>query len=375
MNWTETTAPGGINKTVEEIAKNLSRRSHEVIVLQSNPSNLPEEELYEGFRITRVESKFENYLYGLNPEICFYLKNNIKRLNPDLIHIHGYHSLFSIGSIYTLKNMGLKVPMVFSPHLDIYRTTLAGKYLWNVYKLFGKFAFKSSDAIVSPSNFEAQKLVDDFGINKDEISIIPHGVNLMDDDEERGQNKDKEKSPNEDKSCNLLYSGHLIKRKGVSYIIESLNYLIHELNLKNVTLTIVGEGPEESSLENLSSDLKLDDNIVWKSFLSNEDYLKEIRNSDILLLLSNSEAFGITVAEALAMGTPCIVTKISALSEFTNEPGCFGVEYPPDPREVAETVLDIYQNDVKVGPLTSKIRTWDEISLDYEKLYLDLLEK
>ena len=95
---------------------------------------------------------------------------------------------------------------------------------------------------------------------------------------------------------------------------------------------------------------------------------------DIFLLLSNSEAYGITVAEALALGIPCIITKITALNEFINEPGCFGVNYPPDPTEVAKMVLKIYTDDVKVGPFSDKIRTWDKVSKDYENVYLDFLK-
>ena len=115
MNYMETTAPGGINKTIRELAINLSKRSHEVIVLQSNPLNLPKEELNDGFKIIRVKSRFESNLYGLNPELYLYLKNHLMSMNPDLIHIHGYHRLFCIGVMYTLKKLDLGIPIVFFP--------------------------------------------------------------------------------------------------------------------------------------------------------------------------------------------------------------------------------------------------------------------
>ena len=78
INYMETNSPGGINKVIREIAKNLSKRGHEVIVLQPNPFNLENEELYEGFKIIRVSSLFDNtkYLYGLNWEIYQYLNKS-----------------------------------------------------------------------------------------------------------------------------------------------------------------------------------------------------------------------------------------------------------------------------------------------------------
>ncbi len=62
VNYLETTSPGGISKTVYELAKNLSH-DHEVTVLQPNPSNLEAEEINNGFKIIRVSSKFDNTKY------------------------------------------------------------------------------------------------------------------------------------------------------------------------------------------------------------------------------------------------------------------------------------------------------------------------
>ncbi len=362
----EITAPGGINKTVRELAKNLAKRSHEVIVLQSNVLNLPKEELNDGFKIIRIKSKFEKNFHEFSPEIYLYLKKHLRSINPDLIHIHGYHTLFSIEVVFALKRFKLGIPIVFSPHMDIYPSSFAGKYFWRIHDFFGKTIFKHSDYIVSPSNFEALNLVSSYGINKDKISIIPHGVNLI-------ESKKKMKDANE--SCNLIYSGYLIKRKGINYILSGLNILINELDFKKVKLTIIGEGPEKSNLLKLSKKLNIDSHVIWKSFLTRKEFINEIKNSDIFLLLSNSEAFGITVAESLALGIPCIISKITALNEFMSEPGCFGVDYPPHPEEVAKMILKIYKDDVKVGPLSDKIRLWDKVSEDYEKLYLHILEQ
>jgi glycosyltransferase involved in cell wall biosynthesis len=106
-----------------------------------------------------------------------------------------------------------------------------------------------------------------------------------------------------------------------------------------------------------------------KPFLERADLMREIKNADVFVLLSNSEAYGIAVAEALALGTPCVVTNATALSEFTREPGCFGVDYPPDPETVAQLIIDVYERRVQVGPFSDKIRTWDAVGRAYERLY------
>ena len=106
-----------------------------------------------------------------------------------------------------------------------------------------------------------------------------------------------------------------------------------------------------------------------------KELYEKFRDADIFLLLSRSENYGIVVAEALALGTPCIVANTTALSEFTKEPGCSGIDYPPDPKELAELIIKIHESDVKVGPFSNKIRTWDEVAKDYEKVYVEMLNK
>jgi len=374
----ETKHPGGINKVVREIAKNLADMGHETIVLQPNPSNLPNKEIYEGFKIIRVSSAMDKYFYGLSLGIYQYLKNNLKDINPDIIHVNGYHTLQSIEVIHTIKGIDPNIPLVFSPYLDVAPGTLAGKYFMNVHNYFGKRALEKCDYITSSSQFEAEKTIEILDADPDRLKVIPLGVDVFDRTENIDISKDVvgvdlSKDLNGDKKINLIYSGYLITRKGVDYILKSLNALVHDLRVKNVVLTIVGEGPENDNLLEMSKDLHLDKYIEWKPFLSRDKLINKIRQSDIFMLLSRSEAYGITVAEALALGTPCIITERTALKEFSMEPGCFVVDYPPEPREVADSILDIYENDVTVGPFTEKIRPWNKVSEDYERLYESLL--
>ena len=121
--------------------------------------------------------------------------------------------------------------------------------------------------------------------------------------------------------------------------------------------------------------LNISEFVSWRGFISKNELIEEYKKADIFLLLSRSEAYGIVVAEALALGTPCIVTNTTALNEFTREPGCFGVDYPPDPKKVAELIIKIHESDVQVGPFSDKIRTWDKVAEEYERLYTNIASK
>lgn len=363
INYSEVTAPGGVHKTITELAKNLSKMGHEVTVLQGNPQGLPNKETYEGFQIIRVESKIADYLYGFSPEIYFYLKKHFKELNPDIVHVHGYHTLFSPEVIYAIKRISPETPIVFSPHFDIFsHDKFAGKYLWDLYNGIVGRRFSQYPAItLVASNFEGKNVNQILKVPKEKIKVIAHGVDHID------MNYNARKG----KTINLLFVGYLLELKGVQYIIEVIHELIYKNNVK-ICFNVVGEGPYEKELKKLAKDLKVDESISWKGFVppsNHEKLLEYYKETDIFLLLSESENYGIVVAEALTMGTPVIITKRTALIGFLDEPGCFGVSYPPDPKEVADLILKIYRNDVQVGPFSKKIRTWDEVAEDYEKVY------
>ena len=360
VNYMETTSPGGINKVVREIAINLSKRGHEVTVLQANPFNLPHEEEYYGFKIIRIKSRIENIFYGLNPSLYPYLRDEIKNLNPDIIHIHGYHSLFSPNVLFIFKYMKINTPILFTPHYDtLNHSTLAGKVLGTIYdKVLGKRILNKFDHIISVSDFEANNIR--LMLPDADITVIPHGVNYINTRKKIINSKLK-----------LLYVGYLLDYKGVQYIIKAVKELVYSKNFDKLEFVIVGEGKYKKKLLDLSKKLNVDEFIKWKNFAPHQEILVEMEKSDIFLLLSKSEGYGIVVAEALAMGTPSIVTNGTALEEFTVENGCFGVNFPPEPNEVADLILELNKKHVKTGPFIKKIRTWDKITEDYEKLYMD----
>ena len=359
----ETTAAGGINKTVRELARNLSKMGHEITVLQPNPLGLAVNEVLDNYRIIRMNLRIGVYLYGFDYKIYIYLKKYLTELNPDVIHIHGYHSLFSFEAILIIKLL-LKssIGLLFSPHYGINsHDTLVGKYLWNTYNLLGFPILKLTDKIICASVYESDNIKLFYNIDLDKIIVISHGVDKI-------QPNIKPKNNN---NISLLSAGYLLELKGFHFILYSLYELIYNYK-KNVNLTIVGEGNYESKLVELSNKLSITNAIKWCPFLETEELLNKIKYADIFLLLSKSENFGIVVAEALALGTPCVVTNITALSEFLKEPGCFGVDYPPDPKKVAELILKISERKINVGPFSDKIRTWDKVVEDYEKIYLSI---
>jgi glycosyltransferase involved in cell wall biosynthesis len=84
--------------------------------------------------------------------------------------------------------------------------------------------------------------------------------------------------------------------------------------------------------------LKLEKRVNFSESLPRKELLQKYADADLFALLSRHEAYGITVAEALASRTPSIVANASALQEFVDEKNCFGLNYPIELDALADLI-------------------------------------
>jgi len=350
---------GGVALVVQRIGEEMVKRGHEYTVLTVNPGNFASEEFFRGINIIRVKNN-PSITYGINISIWQKLKELID--NYDIIHIHGYHSLLSLESAFMCKRMGKS--FVFSPHYHGIGHTLYRDCLMKIYKHFGKFSFRWAEKIICVSNYEKGLLLHLKGIDT-KVNVIPNGVDQI----SIPENHDCLRSDDE---INLLYVGALRRYKGLEFLLKSLAILKTPDTLA-VKLTVVGTGEDKEYFVRLASTLKINDSITWIERASDDVLIRCYRTADVFVFLSKAEAYGLVVAEALSHGTPCIVANTSALTEYTKEPGCFSIEYPPDPQALSQLIWSIKRGNVLVGPFSEKIQTWMSIGETYEQFYGELI--
>ena len=107
---------------------------------------------------------------------------------------------------------------------------------------------------------------------------------------------------------------------------------------KNFTLSIVGKGPLQESLESQITHLGIQDFIIWRGTLPDlETFYKSL---DVFVLLSNYEGLGLVLLEAMAYGIPVIARATSAIPEVLgeNHPGLVASE---DPLEIARRIWTV----------------------------------
>jgi glycosyltransferase involved in cell wall biosynthesis len=163
----------------------------------------------------------------------------------------------------------------------------------------------------------------------------------------------------------ILSVCRLEKYKGVQHLIAILPLISDD-----VVLEVVGSGPFNKQLVNLACELGVEHRVSFFQGISREMLLQKYADSDIFVLLSNHEAYGLTVGEALAAGTPCIVAETSALTEWVDNKNCFGIQYPINIKRLSALVLNVVGKKAEAFNLLD----WDEVVKvlvnTYEKIKL-----
>ena len=358
---------GGVEVVVKEVTERLAQQGHACTLLTLNPCAVQEEEEeLNGVHIKRFSSRISKRLFELSPEMFLYCVRNRRAFSTcDVVHIHNYHSLLSLQMAFLLKDVvRTNGKVIFSPYYHATGHTKMASVLLKILRPFGRWILKNVDAFICISDYEASLIQLDFSIPRKKVWTIPIGV---------GKINKKRTGKERGGPISLLYVGRVEKYKGIQFILGAMAELkeAHEISS---SLTIVGEGNYANELRNSSKRLGLEGAVRWVTRLPPETLDREYANADVLLLLSQTEAYGLVVAEALARGTPCIVSNTSALTEFLLEPGCFGIDYPPNEEALANLILNVYNNDVTVGQLSRKVRVWDDVADDYLRAYRSIIE-
>ena len=139
----------------------------------------------------------------------------------------------------------------------------------------------------------------------------------------------------------FISTGSLIQRKGFDVLIHAFA----QLNLPKDTwdLTIIGGGPEKSHLEKLIAKAKLEQQIHLIGRRASDEMVGMLNDSDVFVLPSRMETFGVVYAEALACGLPVIATPCGGPEEFVNKKN--GLLVPVDDIEaLAAAIRHMYEH-------------------------------
>lgn len=297
---------GGSGVVATELGLELSKKGHEIHFITYNlPVRLDLLNKNVHFHEVHVPEyplfHYQPYELALSSKIV----DMVKLHGIELLHVHYAipHAYAAYMAKQMLKEEGIQLPIVTTLHgTDI---TLVGSHPF--YKPAVTFSINKSDAVTSVSDDLKTHTLRIFDI-KNDIDVIPNFIDL-----------EKHKHVYTDCQRGLMAEDHeriithISNFREVKQIPDVIKIFINIQKVLPAKLMMVGEGPEKEKAENLCDKLGISDRVI---FLGNSNEIDKILCfSDLFLLPSRSESFGLAALEAMASGVPVISTNTGGLPE------------------------------------------------------------
>lgn len=307
---------GGAEKRIYEIGRRLARDGHDVTIYGRHYWDGPQETTQEGMTLRAVSDGRDLYTDDRRsiPEAVEFA---VRALRPLRRH-RDEHDVF-VASVFpyfpvfstALARLRTDTPLVTTWHevwLDY----------WDEY--LGRLAFggKSVERLtatlpqhpIAVSRNTADRLAR-IGPEREDIAVVPNGI-----DYEHIRNV----APTES-GYDVLFVGRLIEDKRVDLLLGAFDRIAHDHDL---TLGVIGDGPQAERLRQLAESLDTSDRIDFLGFVEDhDDVLAQMRTASVFASPSTREGFGITTVEAMAAGCTVVAADHpeSAVAEVVGDAG------------------------------------------------------
>ncbi len=363
---------GGSGVIATELGISLAKKGHNVhFITYKRPVRL--EGFYQNIFYHEVNSmsyplfEYDPYETALASKIA----DVVRYEKLDLLHVHYAipHAAVAFMAKSILSSFGIRIPVVTTLHgTDI---TLVGND-----KSFApvvEFSINSSDGVTAVSNYLKQKTLNTFNITTD-IEVI---YNFIDFDRFKKVDKDHFKkmlAPNGEKV--LVHTSNFRKVKRVQDVIEVFGRVVQKTPS---LLLLIGDGPERQRMEELCRSKGLCDQI---RFLGKQNAVEELLAiSDVFIIPSADESFGLAALEAMACEVPIISSNVGGLPEV-NIHGVTGfLSEVGDVEDMARNTLSLLENEntlhaFKASALAeAKKFKIEEIVPVYEDYYIETIDR
>nr|WP_315197355.1 N-acetyl-alpha-D-glucosaminyl L-malate synthase BshA [uncultured Flavobacterium sp.] len=328
---------GGSGVVATELGLELARRGHEIhFITYSQPVRLallnPNVHYHEVIVPEYPLFHFQPYELALSSKLV----DMVKLYKIELLHVHYAipHAYAGYMAKQMLKDEGIDIPMVTTLHgTDI---TLVGNHPF--YKPAVTFSINKSDYVTSVS----QSLKDDtlklFNI-KNKIQVIPNFIELDKNLYDPTIPCQRSVMANENERI-ITHISNFRKVKRIPDIIKIFYKIQKEIPAK---LMMVGDGPEKEKAEKMCRKYGIQDKVI---FFGNSNEIDRILClTDLFLLPSETESFGLAALEAMACGVPVISSNSGGLPEVNSDGVSGYLSDVGDVNEMAENALKILKDD------------------------------
>ncbi len=230
-----------------------------------------------------------------------------RKYNYDIIHSHDW--LCFPAGVVAKESAGK--PLVSHVHATEFDRG-GGTGVNPVVYAVEKYGLDKSDAVIAVSNFTKNLLKKYYLNSPDKVNVVHNGINPQEMNLQVDDNNPLEALKKNGFKI-VLFLGRLTLQKGPDYFLKAAKRAL-EYYPKAVFL-VAGSGDMENQMIKMTAELGISDHVLFAGFIRGQMLTQAYHAADLFVMPSVSEPFGITALEAVASGTPAIISKQSGVSE------------------------------------------------------------
>lgn len=359
---------GGVERHISYLSKEPLQLGNKVSVLVSRRRGSTTKDFINGIEEIRTKPLLKLFKVPIMPG--YY--NNLVKINPDIVHVHGtIPNVSDVAVFYGLMN---KKPSLLHYHFDGNAESALGTCCANLYNstINSMIVEKVNKVITETKAYAETSPVLRKYLHK--IEIVPNGVDLklFSPDGDTGNIAEEYNLPT---GNIILFVGRLVKYKGLEYLIRAMKLV------KDGTLLIIGSGQEETHLKTLVKEQQIH-NVKFIAGIEHNHLAPFYRISDVFVIpsITRGENFGIAALEAMACGTPVIASDLPGHREFIPDDCGISIK-PKDTGELASAINTLLSNrglQHSMGIAARKNAekySWEIASTRIMQIYTDLVNR
>jgi N-acetyl-alpha-D-glucosaminyl L-malate synthase BshA len=367
---------GGSGVVATELGLELAQRGHDIhFISYAQPIRLTEPQPHIHFHEVEV-SRYPLFDYPpYDLALATRMAEVAELYDLDLLHVHYAipHSVSALLARQMLASGPSKRCLPFVTTLHGTDITLVG--LDRSYLPITRYSIEESDGVTAISEYLREKTLKEFEI-KNDIEVVYNFVNcdLYIRDADAGRRR-KEYAPGDEKILVHLSNFRPVKR--LTDVVEIFDRVRKRIPSK---LLLVGDGPDRSKAEWLAVQKGIHDHVI---FLGKQDRVQEkLAVSDVMLLPSELESFGLAALEAMACKVVPITTRVGGLPEVIEHGRNGYMAEVGDVDTMAQYAIDLLSDQKKLETMAVQARAWAQAKFcstriipKYEEFYRRVLER
>ena len=286
-----------------------------------------------------------------------------RAIDFDIIHAHDWLT-FPAG-IHAKQITGK--PLCIHVHATDFDRS-RGKVNPTVYAI-EKDGMDKADCIMCVSELTRQTVINQYHQPPSKVFTVHNAVYPL-----KKEIADMPRPCHKDKEKVVTFLGRLTMQKGPEYFVEAANMVLHRTH--NIRFCMAGSGDMMEQMISLVAERGIADRFHFPGFMRGNEVYECLKSSDVYVMPSVSEPFGISPLEAMQCGTPTIISKQSGCAEILDN--CIKVDYW-DIHAMADAIYSICNNDSLFDYLSIEGKrevdqiTWEKVGKWIRELYLRTL--